>query len=430
MSNRTRRTKAVATKDSFANVSAGLGVTTNNLLSHGGYNKNSITRNRLELENAYRGSFIVGLAVDLVSEDMTKKGIKINSTLTPVEIDTVQEALLDMDIWNSLCDCIKWSRLYGGSLGYLLIDGQDASTELDLNSISVGQFKGIYTLDRWQVTPSSELVTEFGLNYSLPMYYTLQVSGGVTAPKIHHSRILRFTGIDLPFQQKITEDSWGESVVERMWDRLIAFDSTTVGAAQLVFKAHLRTLKVKGLRQALSSGGVALKGVLDMASHLKSQQSNEGLALIDDTDSMENTQYSFSGLSDVINTFLEQISAATEIPLQRLLGQASSGFGNGEDNLKNYASNINRKQNNKLRKPIKLLLELLSRSVLGKELPIGTTFVFNNLLDLNEKEEAEKLKLQTDIIINAKNAELITIEEARKELLQLEGSFTNIQSTN
>jgi hypothetical protein len=35
------------------------------------------------------------------------------------------------------------------------------------------------------------------------------------------------------------------SIVERIFDRLTSYDSTSVGAAQLAYKAHLRTAKIK-----------------------------------------------------------------------------------------------------------------------------------------------------------------------------------------
>ncbi|MDI5448925.1 hypothetical protein MJL27_26670, partial [Salmonella enterica subsp. enterica serovar Anatum] len=57
-----------------------------------------------------------------------------------------------------------------------------------------------------------------------------------------------------------TENEWGMSVVERIWDRLTAFDSATVGAAQLVYKAHLRTYKV----EMFDSSGTLI-GVTDKA---------------------------------------------------------------------------------------------------------------------------------------------------------------------
>jgi hypothetical protein len=55
---------------------------------------------------------------------------------------------------------------------------------------------------------------------------------GLPAWTVHHSRLIRMDGVKLPYQQKITENE-GMSIVERIFDRLTSYDSTSVGAAQL-----------------------------------------------------------------------------------------------------------------------------------------------------------------------------------------------------
>ena len=69
-------------------------------------------------------------------------------------------------------------------------------------------------------------------------------------------------GVKLPYQQKITENEWGMSIVERIFDRLTSYDSTSVGAAQLAYKAHLRTAKIKKLREIIATGGKAFEALI------------------------------------------------------------------------------------------------------------------------------------------------------------------------
>jgi hypothetical protein len=79
---------------------------------------------------------------------------------------------------------------------------------------------------------------------------------------VHHSRLIRMDGVKLPYQQKITENEWGMSIVERIFDRLTSYDSTSVGAAQLAYKAHLRTAKIKKLREIIAMGGKAFEALI------------------------------------------------------------------------------------------------------------------------------------------------------------------------
>jgi hypothetical protein len=54
----------------------------------------------------------------------------------------------------------------------------------------------------------------------------------------------------------------GMSIVERIFDRLTSYDSTSVGAAQLAYKAHLRTAKIKKLREIIAVGGKPFEALI------------------------------------------------------------------------------------------------------------------------------------------------------------------------
>lgn len=430
-----KRTKirAAVTQDSFQNFQAALGLGANNQISNSTYGFNPITRNRQTLEWMYRGSWLVGMAVDAPAEDMTRAGIDIDSTLTPEDDDALQAGIQDLGIWASLAECIKWARLYGGALGYLMIDGQDPATPLDLDTIDTGQFRGIMPLDRWMVAPSmSELVSDLGPDYGMPKYYALvqDRTGSAQWPKIHHSRVLRFIGIDLPNQQRMTENGWGESVIERIYDRLISYDSTTAGAAQLVYKAHLRVLKIENLRGIIAAGGPAMAGLTAQINNMRTTQANEGITLLDTTDEFDAQSYTFAGLSDMMLQFGQQISGALQIPLVRLFGQSPGGLNSsGESDLRTYYDQLSKQQEMRLRRPLVRVLDVLARSVLGEALPKGFRFTFRPLWLVRETERSTIGTQTTDSVIKSFEAGLISQAVALKELRQasgLTGLFSNI----
>lgn len=428
-----RPARTTATQDSFQNFQAGLGIGAANQISNSTYGFNPVSRNRTLLEWMYRGSWLVGMAVDAPAEDMTRAGIDIDSTLTPEDDDALQAALQDLGIWSTLAECIKWARLYGGALGYLMIDGQDPATPLDLDTIGEGQFKGIMPLDRWMVAPSmSDLVTDLGRDYGQPKYYQLvqDRTGSAQWPKIHHSRVLRFIGIDLPNQQRMTENGWGESVIERIYDRLVSYDSTTAGAAQLVYKAHLRIMKVENLRGLIAAGGPAMAGLTAQLNNMRLTQANEGITLLDTTDVFDAQSYSFSGLSDMMLQFGQQISGALQIPLVRLFGQSPGGLNSsGESDLRTYYDQLSKQQEMRLRGPLVRILDVMARSVLGEPLPKGFRFRFNPLWLVRETERSTIGQQTTDSVIKAFEAGMISQAVALKELRQasgLTGLFTNI----
>ena len=246
------------TFDGFINFMSKLGLGAANQFSDSHWSFGPfLSRNRTELEAMYRSNWICGQVVDAIAEDMTRAGAEIQSSQTPDEIKALNKDINALKVWHHLCNTIKWSRLFGGAIAVLLVDGQNLETPLNVKTVGRDAFKGLLVLDRWLLWPSfSNLITDYGPEMGQPKYY--QIIGDAAAlpsARVHHTRIVRFDGIELPYYQKMYENGWGLSEPERMHDRLIAFDSVTQGAAQLVFKAHLRGVGVKGFREALSMGG-------------------------------------------------------------------------------------------------------------------------------------------------------------------------------
>lgn len=422
------------TVDSFQNFAARLGLGAGSQNDHARYGFDFISRNRVQLEAMYRSSWVVGQAVDVVAEDMTREGIDIKGDIHPTDIEKINKALERLRIWDDICNTIKWARLYGGCLAVMLVDGQDVSTPLNLNSIGKGQFKGLMVLDRWLVQPSlQDLVTEYGPGFGMPRYYNVVADSiGLANQNIHHSRVIRIDGVDLPHWQRTAENLWGQSVIERLLDRLTAFDSTTAGAAQLVYKAHLRTYKVKDLRNIIATGGRAFEGLVKQIEHIRSWQSNEGMTLMDAEDQFEAHQYSFNGLSDMLLQFGQQLSGALQIPLVRLFGQSPAGLSSsGESDLRTYYDNIAQQQERRLRTPLTTLLSVVALSELGADLAEHISFDFTSLRQLDPNEKASYASNVTSSVLAAQKAGVIDKATALKELRQsseITGIWSNISN--
>ena len=421
-----------STEDTFNNFVAKLGIQSGGMASGGFYNLGPfITRNRIELEAAYRDNWLVGRAVDCIAEDMTKAGVEFFSTNQPDDIQKLQSAISSFGIMHDLASTIKWARLYGGAIAVMLIDGADYSKPLNIEAIGKDKFKGLIVLDRWQLQPSmNKLITDVGKDMGKPEFY--EVLSGMSTfkeQKIHHSRVLRFEGIELPYYQKLFENLWGLSVVERMLDRLLAFDSATQGAAQLLYKAYLRVIKMKGFREALAQSGKEENAVIKQFYYIGLMQKNEGMTVLDAEDEFGTHTYSFGGISDMLQQFGQQIAGACETPLVRLFGQSPSGFSTGDTDIRNYYDNINKEQESKMRHQLERLFAVMGMSVLGKALPDDFEFKFVTLWQLTEQEKSAIAQQDSSTIAQAHESGMISKSVALKELLQqsrVTGRFTNI----
>jgi phage-related protein (TIGR01555 family) len=395
------------------------------------YGFNPITNDRAQLDWMYRGSWICGKAVDAVADDMTRAGIEINSSMAPEDIAKINSAMQRWVVWPRLNQALKWSRLYGGAIAVISIDGQNMSTPLDWTKVGKGAFRGLQVFDRWQLNPSlGDLVSEMGPDLGLPKFYEVVATApGLRRQRIHHSRAIRLEGVEMPYWQKLTLNFWGCSVFEPLYDRLVAFDSTSQGTAQLVYKAYLRTLKIDKLRAIIASGGQAYTALLQQVSMMKLFQSNEGITLVDKEDEFEAHNFTFAGLSDVLLMFAQQLSGATGIPLVRLFGQSPAGLNaTGESDLRNYYDNVNQSQELKLRISLDLTLRCIAQSE-GIAVPDGFGYSFVPLWQLTAKEKAEVAEIDTRVAQAPYDAGIISAATVLRELKQSSittGRWTNI----
>lgn len=426
-----RRTTDAIVRDGFQNFEAAVGLGTGNQMSNARYGYTPLTRNRQELEFMYRGSWIVRQAVGVPADDMTRAGIEFFGMAEGHDPIALQNSLKRLDVWGKLASTIRWARLYGGAIAVLMIEGQDLSTPLDPETVTKGQFKGLLPIDRWALAPSSQLVDALGPDFGMPLGYAVTAGRGndLTGRWIHHTRVVRLEGNDLPYYQRQAEMGWGMSVVETFHDRLVAFDSVTLGMAQLVYKAHLRTYKMKDLRKNIATGGAPFAAALTQVDMIRRFQSNEGMSLIDAEDEVSAESYSFGGLSDVVIQMSQQIAGAIDMPIVKLFGMSPSGFSTGETDLRSYNDNIHLSQERDLRHPMEVIAHLAYRSEFGVSPKVGFGFKFASLYGLNEVEKANIAASVATAIAAAEATQALRPSMVLKELKkssETTGLFTTI----
>lgn len=420
--------------DAFSNVLARLGAGTPNLLEGTEYSLQRMSRDFNTLNALYRESWIVRRIIDVIPADMLKNWITITSGLDPDVEKRLSITMRRTQLIDKLKRGMQWGRLYGGALGVMLVkhQGYDLSQPLQLDWIMPGDFAGLLIFDRWNgVNPSSELIEDISdPDYGYPKYYTVTDPAGGGSVKIHHSRVIRFTGNTLPLWEEIAEMQWGASVVESIFDELRKRDNVSWNIAQLTFMANIRILKMQDLGQLLAS--TDNESQAELLRTLEAQNmllNNMGMQVMDAADGLETHQYTFGGLADCYQQFIMDISGAAEIPVTRLFGRSPSGLNaTGESDLQNYYDMIAEKQESYLRPILNKVLPPFIISTLGS-LPDDFDFEFDPVAEPTDKERADLAKCGTDNVVAAYNAGLISQRTALKELKQQSertGVWTNI----
>ena len=122
--------------------------------------------------------------------------------------------------------------------------------------------------------------------------------------KVHHSRIIRLTGRELPYLERSAELYWGESEVESLYKDVVAHDNVSANMAALTFRANINTMEVQNLDQLFSlASGEAQRRFWNVMQAQSVMMSNFGYQLVNKGDQMTNTQYSFGGLQEVYEIY-------------------------------------------------------------------------------------------------------------------------------
>lgn len=418
--------------DSFQNVLARLGSGTSNLLEGTDYPMTRLTQNFQLMNSLYRSHWIVRKVIDTIPEDMVKNWINITTQLEPEQIKRFNKLQRTTRIQRDILQGLKWGRLYGGAAAVIIIDGHEDILDqpLDYDMIMPGSFKGLIIGDRWSgITPGETFIEDVSSpEFGLPKYYMWNTDNFTV--KVHHSRILRFTGRELPYIERVTEVGWGASEIEIIFDELKKRDNTSWNIAQLVFLANLRVLKMSDMGELLAVGNEqSQKELYNTVQAQNWLMSNMGMYILNKDDDFQTHQYAFSGLNEIYESFMLDVAGAAEIPVTKLFGRSPAGFNaTGESDSKNYYETVEQKQTAQLEPVLDKLLPIMFMSEFGA-IPDDLDYDFNPIGTPSESELSDIVDKKSNAIINVFNSGLISQKIALKELKEMSettGMFTNI----
>ncbi len=412
------------TFDAFSNLLFRLGYGSQAPIEATEYPLTRMTDNYALLNSLYRGNWVVQNVVDIIPSDMLREWFTVTGEgIGPEEEAKLSRAFRKTKLRERLQNGLCWGRLYGGAAGLILIKGQeDLSAPLDLSVVMPGSYQGIYVLDRWSgINPDMELVSDPGdPDFNLPVWYNITDANGNSATRVHHSRIIRFTGRELPFLEKVAEMYWGESEIEAVYEDVKKHDNVSHNIANLTFRANTDVMSVQNLDQLLSVGGTAQqKRFWETMQAISVVKSNFGMQLVNREDTIQNTQYTFTGLKDVYDSMCLDVSGASRIPVTKLFGRSPAGMNaTGESDLKNYYDYVDSLREGTLRPILERLLPVILLSSIGY-VPDDLDVQFPPLWTPTAKEVGEIAKAKGQIVIEAFQAGLLDQGAAMEELKKL-----------
>ena len=359
---------SIETMDAFSNPAARIRHGTMDLLNATIYPMTRLTGNYQLLTSLYRDNWIVQNIIATIPNDMIRKWYEIRSGIPPEYMEQMGRLERRTQIRKKILLGMYWGRLYGGAAGILLIKGQnDLSEPLNLDTVMPGSFLGMQILDRWNgVYPEGELVSDPGdPDFGLPAYYTVRDDEtGRMAARVHHSRVIRFIGRELPWIEQVTELYWGESEIEAVYSEVVRRDNVAGNIAALTFRANINYMETEGLDQLLGTANTEMqRRFWNLMAAQSVMESNFGTRVINKGDAIHNTQYTFTGLPDVYDRVMMDVAGAARTPVTKLFGRSPAGLNaTGESDMQNYYDYIDGLRETELRGILERILPVMALS--------------------------------------------------------------------
>lgn len=378
-----------ALNDSLENLVAQLG-TGQDKRSHSRFVNNkrlSMDGMQEELNALYRTDWLAGKVIDIIPDDMTREWRYFSGEIEPETIDLLLDEEDRLKLTNAFNQAHKWARLYGTAFIVMAVDdGQAVDQPLRIDKIKKGGLKHIKVVDRHRIDRSDLQPIENPLdsNYGMPIHYRF-VNTNI---RIHHSRLIRFDGVELPFDEFKRNNYMSDSVLDRLYEALTNFNTVASGSASMVYETNVDVMKVKGLMNYIQSpeGTNLIQKRFTLAGMLKSFNN---MLLLDAEEDFEKKQNSFASIPDLLYAHALFLAGGSDIPATRLLGSSASGLNaTGEGDMKNYYDTIRSRQSNDYKPKLDYFDQIMARN-LGISPDADLSYEFNSLFQMTPKEQAD-----------------------------------------
>jgi len=358
-----------------------------------------------ELDSMYAEDGLAARIVKLLPDDMYREGWEydfpdLNEIKVKALIDEYASVMEDIDVLGKLKKATYWNRLKGGAAILIsVIDGLDMS--LPLNPKKIRSFEKLRVLDRtdidfatiqWQNDPT---LPRFGLPVLYPVKFDYGTAGS-GSQLVHYTRIIEMHGDDLPKRSEtiLSQEQrfWGISVIQRAESRLQTLGSSLGSIDQLLQEMGVGKWKFKDLATLLSSaeGKEALMRRVEVNDLTRSTYRSQ---YMDSEEDFTRDVFDFRGIPEILYILFMLISSDTGYPITRLFGVSPGGMNaTGESDMRNYYDGVRSLQQSEAYPMILRIIRIISewkgiQEPYIKFLPLET---------MNEKEEAELEKIQTD----------------------------------
>ena len=241
---------------------------------------------RSPLEIVYNESWVAQKAINMPIDDMLRRWL-IYDEVDEGVLKALQLAEEELDVEHVFTQAIKAGDLYGTGVVVMVTkeNGGLLDEPLDPKRIREGDVTALHYFDRYDLSVTDRDGDFNSPNFRRPVFYDVHPSYGGVPLRVHHSRILRFDGIEPTTKSGFYnyDYDFGTSVLVPLLTSLFQDASFATAVAHLGQEASIAILHVAGLRESIAGGGDPNEPTADaIASQINALKSNYRLLMLDE----------------------------------------------------------------------------------------------------------------------------------------------------
>ena len=368
------------------------------------------------LASIYTGDGMAKKYLNLLCDDMTRAWINIQEDTDGEILDYLEQ----IDCQKTFKEAIRGSKLFGGSIIFMVID-DGKEPEEPVNITSIKSILKLKAFDRTKITiDETQYYSDLkNSNFGEPQYFTLQTDSG-ELKKVHESRCLVFKGDYYP-PDHLTRTStsyskfWGISVLTPLYKIFEKYGISILALFETFTKLNVDVLTLKNLMALLKTkdGENLLKKRIEALDYAKSITNT---IVLDSDEQYQTISQQLNNVADTFSKLEQTLSAQTGIASTIFFGTSAKGLNStGDNEVRIYYDKISAMQKEELTQPLKKIINyvLISKDYKGDKIE-KPKIIYNSLWQMTEKEIVEMRNKQADTDVKYIDSGVVDPNEIRK----------------
>lgn len=361
-----------------------------------------------------------GLVKRIIGELVGDANTEVQVSGDGIDPAQIRDELEQLDAQAVFGRAAYLARQHGGAMVWMVTDKGDQADLLSTPMRAHEQVQRLVVMSRWELSPSGKLETDrTSREVGRPLEYVYSPQDGGGTYKIHHSRLIRFSGDPVPELLLSQYHYFGAPVMEGCIDEFERLMMASSGGAELTHTFGTLAIQLDNLDAMLEKKDGTHKlqkwfeVQLSAFSMLRAWVLGKGQALTVNSPTL-------SGWTDIYDRLAQLLATVVKMPITKLYGQAPGGLSTDDASAwRNWSARVRKFQSSELRPAYRRLLDVMFAS--RSAAPGHYKIEFEPYDIPGPKEQAEVAKLRVESLAAMFDRGALDVDEFRANLEVLPG---------